>query len=128
MRVCAFFLLAAGTVLNYLSFHISYSMLFYTVFLLWSTVFPFHYREAKISGRVKRSFIAALVTSFIAPTTCLFVLKDGYFSAFYLFDPCTPQNPTDFYIAVTLHQSLLLWVTTSLLVIIMWKIFKVPID
>lgn len=109
----------------YLFLQISYSMLVFTLFLFWSTVFPFKYRTAKIVGRVKSAFIAALIVCFIAPLTSLTMLKDGYFSAFYFANVCTARNPTAFFIAITLHLSMLLWVNSSLLVVIMWKIFKV---
>jgi hypothetical protein len=106
----------------------SYSMLFYTFFLFWATVFPFHYREAKSNGRVKRVFIAALVTIFIVPLMPLILLKEGYFASFYLFNVCAPRSRSYFYAIVTLPLSLLVWITSSLLAFIMWKIFKVRKD
>jgi hypothetical protein len=119
-----FFFFAVPCLL-YLYFQISYSMLFYTFFLFWATVFPFHYRKAKSNGRVKRVFIAALVTIFVVPLMPLILLKEGYFSSFYLLNACVPRGRSYFYAIETLHLSLLIWITSSLLVIIMWKIFKV---
>ena len=117
--------LISGTAQHYLTLQISYSMFFYTLFLFWSTIFPFQYRGARSSGRVKSAFIAALITCFIAPMASLILLKDGYFSAFYFAEVCTPRSPTDFFFVMTLHLGLLLWITSCLLVITMWKIFKV---
>ena len=119
----------SGTVSHYLFLQLSYSMLFYTLFLFWSTVFPFHYREARRSGRVKSAFIAALLTCFIVPLTSLILIPYGYFSSNYLATGlCAAQSPTAFFVIITLHQSVVLWVTSSLLVVIMWTIFKVGVS
>ena len=102
-----------------------YSLLFYCIFLCWGTVFPFNYKDAKSSGNLKYVFVSSVIMCFLFPMVSLVVLKDGYYAANYYLAACTARNPTDFYVTYTLHLSLVMWITTSLFVVIIWTIFKV---
>lgn len=111
--------------MGYLFLQLGYSLLFYSLFLFWSAVFPFNYREARNSGRTKQVFIFTLFITVTFPLTSVVLIKDGYYSSNFLFSLCTARNPTDYFIVNTLHHSLVAWASTCLFVIIIWKIFKV---
>ena len=116
-----------GAITNYLIQQVTYSLLFYCIFLCWATVFPFNYKDAKSSGNLKYVFVSSVIMCFLFPMVSLVVLKDGYYAANYFFAACTARNSTDFYVIYTLHMSLLMWINSSLFVIIIWTIFKVSV-
>ena len=74
---------------------------------------------------MKYYFVSTVVITLTLPLIVLLMLIDGYFTSNFLTGRCTARNSTYFYIVITLHQSLLMWLSTSLFVIIIWIIFKV---
>ena len=114
-----------GTLFGYVHLQSEYAMVSYAGFLFWSTVFPFKYRAASGNGKTKYAFIAAMVACFSGPLLALIILKDGTFVSNFFISLCTVRNPTDYYVVVTLHNSILAWMLSSLLVCVIWRIFKV---
>lgn len=119
-KLCA----VAGSAFYYILIQTSLLLLFYSVFLFWSVIFPFKYRYHKNNGTTKYLFVVALVVSVLYPFSSLALLQDGFRQDNYLTNLCVAKNATHFYVVVTLPLSVIHWVSTSMLLIITWKLFK----
>ena len=96
------------------------------VFLYWSVAFPISYRLFKISGRVLYVHITCVVSAVVIPIPGgLIHLKDDFI---FLANPaiaCVGRNPDyNFYLFI-LPISIALAMTSCLLVLSIWTIFKV---
>ena len=98
------------------------------IFLFWAVVFPFNYRQLRISGRIHYAHITSIVLAVVVPLPAALVhLKDGHI-AFYtptLF--CQGRNRDYTYYTFILPVSIIMCITSCLLVVIIWTIFKVII-
>ena len=104
-------------------------MTFHAVGLSWGIIFPFHYRRFKAHGRIKYIHASTVVLGLILPVfPALFHLIDGYSIGTNLHAGCVGRNELISYCFVTLPMSILIAVTTSVFVILLWKIFKVTIS
>ena len=99
---------------------------FHAVGLSWGIIFPFHYRRFKIHGRIKYIHASTVILGFILPAfPALLQLIDGYTIGIDLHTGCVGRSEALSYYFVTLPLSILSEVTTSVFVILLWKIFKV---
>ena len=99
----------------------------HSVFLFWAVVFPFSYRQLRISGRIRYAHIISVVLAVVIPFPFpLIHLIDGYLLTFtFPVLLCVCRNPDHTYYTITLPISILLCITSCLLVLILWAIFKV---
>ena len=101
--------------------------LIHTVFLFWSVVFPFSYRKFRMSGRMRHAHIISVVLAVVIPIpTPLIHLKDGYeMTSSFPAVGCFARNVGLTFYTMVIPISILLCITTCLLVLIIWTIFKV---
>ena len=102
--------------------------MFHAAFLFWSVNFPFSYRQLRISGRIHYAHIISVLLALTLPLPGALVhLKDGYLIAFN-FNPtifCAGRNADYNYHTFYLPLSVFLCVTSCLLVLTCWTLFKV---
>ncbi len=121
--LCSLFFSASFT--RYFLIQTAYALFLFTVFLFWGVVFPFHYKLAKMNGRVKYAFIVAVLICLLFPLISLVLLEDGYFVGNFWLNRCTARDGLTFYIVSILCTGVLLWISSVLFVLIIWSIFKV---
>ena len=101
--------------------------LLHTVFLFWAVVFPFSYRQLRISGRIRYAHIISVVLAVVIPLPApLAHLKDGY--VLLIINPpltCLGRNTTITFFTYILTISIILAAVSCQLVIIFSTIFKV---
>ena len=99
---------------------------FHSFGLFWSIVFPFHYRRFKLEKKIKYVHITTLVLFLVLPLfPALLHLIDGYRVGFGPLNSCAGHNRAVTYATTALPISIMLAITSSLMVIIFWTIFKV---
>ena len=100
----------------------------HSVFLFWAVVFPFNYRQLRISGRIRYSHIISVVLAIVIPIPAALVhLKDGHNAGITEILACPGHNDDYTYYTLVLPVSIMLCTTLCLLVVILWIIFKVII-
>ena len=114
-----------GIVFVYTGIQISIWMVTFTVFLFWGVAFPFSYRQLKTSGRTRHAHIISVTLAVVVPLPLALVqLKNG----FILVPPsygCIGRSSDYHYYILDLPASVLSAVSTVLLALIFWIIFKV---
>ena len=116
----------AGVVHTYGLVQAALWVTFHALGLCWGIVFPFHYRRFKTEGRIKYIHVTTVVLAFVLPAIpALLHLIEGYSIAPGSFGICFGRNKAIVYFTMILPMSILLATTTSVLVILFWKIFKV---
>ena len=100
--------------------------MFHTLGMCWSIVFPFHYRRFKTEGRIKYIHAFTVVVGLVLPVIpALLPLIDGYVIIPGQFNFCSGRNIDIIFFAVDFPASILVATSTTMLVIIFWKIYKV---
>lgn len=117
--------MTAGAIESYLKSIPGYLMVFYVFTIFWSVAFPFSYREAKVSGRMKHVKISVSIATVILPFCSLVLLKDGYRPSLYFSNTCVPGNPSMYFYTVALPACIIIWLSISLLLFVMYILFKV---
>ena len=98
----------------------------HAIFLFWAVVFPFKYRQLKISGRMRYAHIISVVLAVVIPIPAALVhLKDGHSARFTPTFLCPGRNLDYTYYTLILPASIVVCVTSCILVVILWIIFKV---
>ena len=95
-------------------------------FLFWGVAFPFHYRQMKVSKRLKYAHVISVVLAVIIPLPgALVPLKDGFVVTSYPALACAVRNTDVTFYTLIVPLSIFLAITAILLVFMFWKIFKV---
>ena len=98
------------------------------IFLFWAVVFPFNYRQLRISGRIRYAHIISVVLAVVVPLPAALVhLKDGHIAFITPALLCQGRNRDYTYYTLVLPLSIIMCITSCLLVVIIWTIFKVII-
>ena len=98
----------------------------HAIFLFWAVVFPFNYRQLKLSGRMRYAHIICIVLAVVIPLPAGLVhLKDGYVAAFTPTIICTGRNTDYTYYTIVIPLSIIMCILSCLLLVIVWTIFKV---
>ena len=98
------------------------------IFLFWAVVFPFNYRHLRISGRIRYAHIISVVLAVVVPLPAALVhLKDGHIAFISPTLLCRGRNEDYAYYTFVLPVSIIMCITSCLLVVIIWTIFKVII-
>ena len=98
----------------------------HAVFLFWAVVFPFSFRQLKLSGRMRYAHIISVILGILVPLPAgLTQLKDGYAASFTPTILCVGRNRDYTYYAFVLPSCIIMCTVSCLLVIIIWTIFKV---
>ena len=96
------------------------------IFMFWSIEFPFSYRQLKISGRIRYAHVGSVVLAILIPLPAgLIHLKDGYINSLIPTIGCVGYHSDFNYYTLVLPLSVLVAITTCLLVLIIWTLFKV---
>ena len=96
------------------------------IFMFWSIEFPFSYRQLKISGRIRYAHVGSVVLAILIPLPAgLIHLKDGYVDSLIPAIGCVGFRFDFNYYIMILPLSVLVAITTCLLVLIIWTLFKV---
>lgn len=115
-----------GVMNVYLAQEMAYWLLFYALGVFWATAFPFKYKMAKANGRIKPVCILTVIIGILIPLPSFLLILDGYYSTnIYHNGYLTAKNPRLYYLTSILHFSVIVAITTSLLIIIFWIVFKV---
>ena len=118
--------LPEGITYSYLLLQVTLWGTFHALGLCWSILFPFHYRRFKTEGRIKYIHIVTLIVGLVLPAIFALVpLTDGYTISPSPIDNCIARNTATIYYTITLPISILLAASSTGLVILFWKIFKV---
>lgn len=115
-----------GFVYYYGVFQVSTLSLFYSGALLWSVMFPFHYRRYKVEHKLKYVHITTALLALLLPLVPSFViLAFGYARSYDHQSICPGRNSISVYAGVILPMSIMGAVSSSILVVVFWAIFKV---
>ena len=116
-----------GFVRSYGLGQISLWIVFHAIGLLKSICFPFFYRKIKQEGALKYIHISTVIVALVLPLVlALLHLIDGYSVAPSPVVICTSQNITITYYSLVLPVSVLFGATTTILILLFRKIFRVP--
>jgi hypothetical protein len=115
-----------GFVFSYSLEQISLWSLLHASFLLWAVRDPIGFRLFKKVGRMGYAHIISVVLVVLIPLIgpCL-LLRDGYIVTSFPSFACVGRNLDVIYFAIILPVSLFTGVTSSLLVVFFWTLFKV---
>ena len=117
-----------GFITTYCFCQISILVFIFILFLFWSVAYPFSYRRLKILGMHRRAHIISVILALTLPLLPSLVhLKYGYFLPTTPPHICFGRNKTINFYMIILPQSIILGISTCLLVVIFWTIFKVLI-
>lgn len=101
-------------------------ILIYAVFLYWSIAFPFNFRQLKTSGRIHHAHIISVILAVFVPLPSALVhLQDGFVPIDNPVHFCVGRDVDYVYYFNILPISIILSITSCLLVLSIWKIFKV---
>ena len=116
----------AGVAFNYAVVQGCTWAMLHAIFLFWGVVFPFSYRQLRISGRIRHAHIISIILAVVIPLPAgLIHLVDGYiFTANPAF-ACAGRNLDITFYTFILPISVIICITACLLVLILWTIFKV---
>lgn len=118
-----------GIVAVYLFLEITLLVTFHAVGLSWGIIFPFHYRRFKATGRIKYIHASTVVLGLVLPAIpALLHLIHGYTIGIDVHSTCIGRNESITYFFVILPMSILMAVSASAFVILLWKIFKVTLS
>ena len=100
----------------------------HSFFLFWGVAFPFSYRQLRIQKKIRYAHIISVILALIIPLpSALIPLKDGYTFARAPVFACVGRNLDITYYTFLIPISILIGMTSCLMVLILWKIFKVCI-
>ena len=117
-----------GIINSYVVAQVTLLVSFHALGLCWGVAFPFHYRRFKTEGRIKHIHATTVVLGLILPAIpALLHLIYGYSIAIGPISVCIVQNIGVSYFTLTLPISILMAISTSSLVILFWKLFKVSL-
>ena len=97
-----------------------------SIFMCWSVVFPFSFRQLKISGRIRYAHIISIALAVVIPLPAGLAPLSGevvYTSSAVV--PCLGHNRDYIFYSFILPVSTILAFTVCLLLIVMWILFKV---
>ena len=98
----------------------------HAVFLFWAVVFPFKYKEFQGLGKIRYAHIISVLVALILPLPAALVpLKDGFLSSRNPTLLCVGRNADYIYYFLVLPISIILGISSYLLVVTFWVIFKV---
>ena len=98
----------------------------HSIFLFWGVRFPFNYRSLKASGNVRYAHIISVLLVVILPIPGPFIiLKDGYLITDNPNLVAAGRNPDLTYFFFTLPSNTLLFITSVMLFLLFWTVFKV---
>ena len=125
-EVISIYTMLLGCVFYYCLEQISVWGFLHTVFLFWAVVFPFNYRQLRISGRMRYAHIISVVLAVVIPLPAALVhLKDGHIARYTPTLLCPGRNEDYTYYTLILPVSIVVCIASCLLVVITWTIFKV---
>ena len=101
-------------------------VLILAIFLFWGVAFPFSYRSFKESGRVRYAHIISVILILVVPLPLALVhLKEGYTITATPPYGCFGMHRDYNFYAFIFPLSIVLAITTCLMALIFWIIFKV---
>jgi hypothetical protein len=113
-------------VFSYVAMQLPFLVLVNSVVIFWGLAFPFSYRKQVMTGETWRVHLAIVLTALILPLPFAGVhLKDGFVGVEYPTTVCLGRNIDINYISFILPQSIMICISTILLILIFWTIFKV---
>lgn len=118
--------LDAGAIFNYCLVQVCLWIVMHTIFLFWAVVFPFSYRQFRASGRGRYAHVICVILAVFMPLIgpCI-QLKDGYRNTSSPAYACAARDLDVTYYTTVLPVSFAVGITSSLLVVLLWIIFKV---
>ena len=115
-----------GIVNVYLVAQVTLLVVFHALGLGWSILFPFHYRRFKATTKIKFIHVATIVLGLVVPTIpALLPLIHGYTITSGPFGFCVARDIVTTYFTLALPKSILMAITTSVFVILFWRLLKV---
>ena len=101
-------------------------VLFSTLAICWGIFFPFHYRKFKLAKQFKYIHITTVILGICLPIIPVLVqIKDGYHIAESPTIICIGRDVAATFYAFLLPFNILSAITTTLMVLLFWKILKV---
>lgn len=129
LKIWYYFHNNAGFVFYYCALQVSTLCLFYSGALLWSIMFPFQYRRYEKENKLKYVHITTALLALLLPLVSSFViLAFGYARSYNHESICPGRNSDSIYAGVTLPMSIMGAVSSSILVVVFWAIFKVSLE
>ena len=119
-------LLTIGIMNVYIVAQVILLTVFHALGIGWSILFPFHYRRFKATRKIKFIHVATIVLGVVVPIIpALLLLLHGYTITSGPFGYCVARNIDTTYFTLVLPLSILMAITTSVFVILFWRILKV---
>jgi hypothetical protein len=118
--------LVIGFAFNYILVQISVWTVLHAIFLFYGVAFPYSFRKLRNSGRIRYAHIISVILAVLLPAIgpCV-LLRDGYVIISTPTLTCVGRNLDITYYGVILPISILTCITSCLLVLLFWSIFKV---
>lgn len=114
-----------GIAASYITEQFCVWMFLHALFMFWGVVFPFNYRELKLNY-LRHAHIISVVLGLVLPLpAALAPLKDGYVVMVHPTLACAGRNTDITYYTLVLPLSIPLALTSILLTLMFWTIFKV---
>ena len=121
-------LLTIGIVSIYLVAQFILLVVFHALGLGWSILFPFHYRRFKATRKIKFIHVATIVLGVVVPIIpALLLLIHGYTITSGPIGYCVARDIDTTYFTLALPISILMAITTSVFIILFWRLLKVII-
>ena len=115
-----------GFITVYYYSQVCLTLIIFLFFLLWGVAYPFSYKRLKISGNHRYAHIICVVLALVLPLLpALAQLKGGYVNLAGKPYYCFGRNPIINRYMFVLPLSIMVGISTYLLVVIFWIIFKV---
>lgn len=117
---------SVGFVLTYGVGNLCFWGFLHTVFMFWGVVYPFSYRQLKISGRIRYAHIISIILASVYPLPAALIhLQDGYIVTRSPAYACLGRNTDHTFYTFVLPVSIILAAIVCLLVLVFWTILKV---
>ena len=121
------YIIFAGVILAYGLVQLVLWITFHAISLCWGILFPFHFRQMKLTKKLKYVHISTVLVALLLPIipALLLLFKDGYVIIDTPTTFCAGRSLEYTFYALILPLSILLAITTSVFIIILWIIMKV---
>ena len=120
-------ILSADGVFNYCLMQFSLWAAIQALFTFWSVVYPFGFRQLKLSGRIRYAHIISIVLAVVIPlpAAVIHLGGDGVMNITSSVIPCLGNNTDYTFYSFILPVSIIMIFTMCSLLFIIWTLFKV---
>ena len=119
----------SGFIVTYVLLQLSFWWIMHTMFIMWSILFPFHFKNTARRGRAKYFLLVALAVGIVLPFIPFIAAQTtGGFTYGMIIPPlCSPVELAVTYYSLVLPISIMLVLGVSMMAVVLRTIMKVSI-